>query len=89
MVATNHYQDSPSERLLADLTDAAYRVALKHGIKGTFIDVELDLWAALRGVLAGESLAGGDLGEELSPLTPNTAFWRSTKPFTENVPCRV
>ncbi|MBX3414739.1 MAG: hypothetical protein KF708_18770 [Pirellulales bacterium] len=50
------------EELLAELTDAAYRVALRHQSRGTFfsddpadhegfINVELDLWTALRAVL--------------------------------------
>jgi len=37
-----------AEELLAELTDAAYGVAQKHGVPGPFVDVELDLWAALR-----------------------------------------
>lgn len=40
-----------SEELLAELAAAAYDVALRHGIKGPFIDVELDLWRKLRDVL--------------------------------------
>jgi hypothetical protein len=36
------------EGLVAELTDAAYRVTLRHGFKGTFVDVELGLWHALR-----------------------------------------
>lgn len=53
------YHDSnnprtPTEQFLAELTDAAYRVALRHGLKGSFIDIELDLWATLRSVLAGD-----------------------------------
>jgi hypothetical protein len=44
-----------SERFLAELTDAAYRVALRHGFKGSFIDVELDLWKTLRLVLAEDT----------------------------------
>ena len=35
------------ETFVAQLTDAAYRVALDHGFMGSFVDVELDLWAAL------------------------------------------
>jgi hypothetical protein len=36
------------ERLVAELTEAAYSVALRHGIKGTFVDLELGLWDAIR-----------------------------------------
>ncbi|OAI49930.1 hypothetical protein AYO44_18185 [Planctomycetaceae bacterium SCGC AG-212-F19] len=43
-----------TEEFLAHLTDAAYRVALKHKCQGYFVDVQLDLWAALRKVVAHE-----------------------------------
>ena len=42
---------SVAEDLLAELTTTAYRVALRHGFKGPFIDVELELWRELRNVL--------------------------------------
>jgi hypothetical protein len=42
----------PVEDFLARLTDAAYRVSLKHGFQGSFLDVQLELWSALRGVVA-------------------------------------
>ena len=42
-----------AEGLLAELAAAAYGVALRHGLKGPFIDVELELWRELRAVLAG------------------------------------
>ncbi|HEY7428109.1 MAG TPA: hypothetical protein VH682_28005 [Gemmataceae bacterium] len=51
MVTANEESISVDEDLLAELTTAAYRVALRHGIKGAFIDVELELWRELRGVL--------------------------------------
>jgi hypothetical protein len=34
--------------LVAELTDAAYRFALRHGFKGTFVELELGLWDAIR-----------------------------------------
>ena len=37
-----------TEDVLAELTTAAYRVALRHGLRDPFIDVELDLWRELR-----------------------------------------
>jgi len=43
---------SATEEFLAELTDAAYRVALKHKFQGSFVDVQLELWAALRKVVA-------------------------------------
>jgi hypothetical protein len=35
------------ESLAAELTLTAYRVALRHGTGGTWLDLELDLWKAL------------------------------------------
>jgi hypothetical protein len=52
MVKSNLADDVRAEELLAELAQAAYRVALRHGIKGPFIDIELDLWRELRRVLA-------------------------------------
>ena len=40
------------EVLLARLTEAAYRVALAHGTRGAFVDLELDLWRSLRKAMA-------------------------------------
>jgi hypothetical protein len=34
--------------LPAELSDAAYQVALEHGFQGSFLDLRLDLWKALR-----------------------------------------
>jgi hypothetical protein len=36
---------------LADLTEGAFYVALKHGIKGSLLEVELDLYRAFRLVI--------------------------------------
>jgi hypothetical protein len=36
------------EDFLAELTEAAYGFALRHGFKGTFVEMELGLWDALR-----------------------------------------
>jgi hypothetical protein len=40
--------ETDPERLAAELTEAAYSVALRHGIKGTFVELELGLWDAIR-----------------------------------------
>jgi hypothetical protein len=50
--------DRHSEEYLAELTDAAYRVALRHGLKGAFVDVELELWRALRHVVRAHTPRG-------------------------------
>jgi hypothetical protein len=51
MVSVNREAASAAEHFLAELAQAAYGVALRHGIKGPFIDVELELWRELRSVL--------------------------------------
>ena len=33
---------------LAEVSDAAYRAALGHGVRGSFLDLELGLWRALQ-----------------------------------------
>jgi len=53
--------EEPFESLLAQLTDTAYRVAVRHGIKGSFLDLELGLWQALREVLEREVPAREEL----------------------------
>jgi hypothetical protein len=40
-------QDADLDRLAAELTDAAYPVALKYGVSGSSIDLELEIWRAL------------------------------------------
>ena len=47
---------SEREEFLAELTDAAYRVALQHRFEGSFLDVELDLWKALRSAYASHRI---------------------------------
>jgi hypothetical protein len=59
VVQANGDGAAAAEDLVAELAAAAYRVALKHGLKGPFIDVELDLWRELRAVL----------GKRQEPLT--------------------
>lgn len=39
------------EKFLSELTDAAYRTSLQYGLRGSFLDVELDLDLALREVI--------------------------------------
>src|SRR5262249_28379921 len=42
-------RDALLETFVAELTVAAYRVALRAGPRGTWVDLELDLWQALAG----------------------------------------
>jgi hypothetical protein len=45
------------EGLLVDLTESAFYIAVKHGIKGAYLEVELGLYQAFRSVIEG--IAGG------------------------------
>jgi hypothetical protein len=38
------HRDIVLENVAAELTEAAYPVALRHGVLGSSIDLELDLW---------------------------------------------
>jgi hypothetical protein len=44
---TVRHQETSLENFTADLTEAAYRAALRHGIAGSWVDLELDLWQVL------------------------------------------
>jgi hypothetical protein len=46
----------------ADLTDAAYSVALQHGIAGSWIDLQLEVWRAV-----GRTIA------EIAPESPSSS----------------
>jgi len=45
--STSENQEACLEELAAELTDAAYRVALQHGVAGASVDLELALWHRL------------------------------------------
>jgi hypothetical protein len=40
-------RDALAESLAAELTGAVYRIALCHGTRAAWVDLELDLWRAL------------------------------------------
>jgi hypothetical protein len=44
------------ERFLVNLTESAFCIAVKHGIKGSLLEVELCLYRALRLVIGREAL---------------------------------
>ena len=68
------------EDCAAQLTQAAYRVALRHGVEDSWIELEIELWRALTGALEKwqqqsrrdatqlEALGGEPLGE--------AGYWR-------------
>ncbi len=44
-------RDGPLDTFAAELTSAAYRVALRHAPSNSWIDLELELWRALGDVV--------------------------------------
>ncbi len=41
-------RDSLLENFAAEVTSAAYAVALRHGVEDKWLDLELELWEALK-----------------------------------------
>jgi hypothetical protein len=55
---------SSQARFAAKLTDIAYTVALRHGVGGSWIDLQLDLWRVItEAVEQSESPSAGYFGE--------------------------
>lgn len=54
--------DVNPEDFLAHLTEAAYKVALKHGLSVPFIEVELEMQQALRAVVGKDMQASPACG---------------------------
>ncbi len=46
------------EAFVARLATAAYQVALRHGITGSFAELELDLWHELKAVFEDDATEG-------------------------------
>ena len=57
------FEISP-EDFLCHLSEAAYRVALKHGFKVPFYEIELDFLKALREVIRKDMMASPACGSE-------------------------
>ncbi len=57
--------EDPQAAFAARLTQAAYAVALRHGVKGSFADLELALWHEMEQVVASAPpfLCTRDAGE--------------------------
>jgi len=47
--------DTFLENLAVELTDAAYRVALRHGVGEKWLDLQLELWEVLTQAIAERS----------------------------------
>jgi hypothetical protein len=41
-------RETPLETFAAEITSAAYAVALRHGLESKWLDLELELWEALK-----------------------------------------
>jgi hypothetical protein len=61
-------RDALLETFAAELTFAAYRVALRTGTQGTWLDLQLDLWRAL-----AETVRTWDKRTAPVPLASDTA----------------
>jgi hypothetical protein len=61
-------RDALLETFAAELTCAAYRVALRTGTRGTWLDLQLDLWKAL-----AETVRSWDEGIAPVPLAGDAA----------------
>lgn len=73
------------ESRLARLTDVAYQVALRHGFEGSFLDLQLDLWQALRLELERPAELAGELTTPLS----DGALYFTTVPAAAPAPTSV
>ena len=51
MTATVSSTAHTDEQLLAELTDIAFKVAAQHGVRGSSVDHEVELWNALGDVV--------------------------------------
>ena len=48
------------EAFVARLATTAYQVALRHGIRGSFVELELDLWHELRAACANVDIEAAE-----------------------------
>lgn len=56
--STNDDRLAFAENLAAELTNAAYPVALRHGVRDCWLDLELDIWKALLATIKRLEQAG-------------------------------
>ncbi len=57
MVAINTQWFEHREEKIARLTEAAYHAVLARGFRGSFLDLELSLWGAIRQAVEQDQLA--------------------------------
>jgi hypothetical protein len=51
--------------LAADLADAAYKVVLRHGVGGSWIDMQLDVWRALAATFSDSGWRAAELSSAI------------------------
>ena len=66
MVAINAHWQQHREDHIARLTQAAYEAVLQSGYRGSFLDLELSLWSAVRNAVDQERNPSLD-AERISP----------------------
>ena len=66
--------DLDAEDRIARLTDAAYQVALQNGLSGSFIDVQLGIWSAIRNIIEAEASSARDEGQGRFQHRPLSAW---------------
>ena len=59
----SHSSDDADDRI-ARLTDAVYRVALEHGMTGSFVELQLGIWSAIRNVIKAEQPSDEDFVQD-------------------------
>jgi carbon storage regulator len=59
--------DSFVESLASDLTDVAYRTALRHGVGNQWLELQLDLWEALTEALEKRTFSVEEIQPALEP----------------------
>jgi hypothetical protein len=69
--------DALLDAFAAELTRAAYHVALRHGAAGTWLDLELELWQALANTI---KQWGGNPPWAKCPTKANQAILNKEKP---------
>jgi hypothetical protein len=70
--STARDRDALLETFAAELASAAYPVALRHGTRGSWVDLELDLWRALAETVRkwGRDLPRADRPRDARRLLP-------------------
>ncbi|MGD9858021.1 MAG: hypothetical protein AB7U20_24000 [Planctomycetaceae bacterium] len=58
--STHEPDSADAEDRIARLSDAAYQVALQHGFAGSFVEVQLGIWSAIRRVFEAEPVSDQD-----------------------------